>query len=505
MNSSHALDVWIWGGGRGIGRWMARFLPTAPGVRITAFDLSFPRDPPMPESVTRRVILEQGNALALGDEIGLGPPTDRILHLLAVPTTSIAAVARLILELDSTPTLAYLTSVQGDAAVALSAVIPGAQKADPTYVFGLHPLFGPLVASPVGQVVSIALPEANPPPNVTRFLDALQAIGLRPSYFSPADHDKRMLYVQTLVHFLLIGFLDVVSQGEFQLEELFELQTPPFRVMSALAGRLVGSAPETYASIQEAPNAQAIRAEAISLLSSLDLAIAGGRAVEYLTNVRTRISGTAIQETVAASRALAESVQGLDLRLMQAKSSGEIVIAGNQTRSARHVGRVKKVDALSIDLERLSGRVANEDSEEPVAVDIGGNARANYARNGVQLPKSDVVTLAKRGLVLVDGLAAQKWIRDRCRYLSEDFTLTTDVAVQDYIFKYVLPAASAEISNVVLRDTYRRGTDQYRVTFTVDYRPDVDLVELCNGLETAARDAIGRPVKVAPATDRRLG
>jgi prephenate dehydrogenase len=65
------------------------------------------------------------------------------------------------------------------------------------------------------------------------------------------EHDEAMKYVQVLTHFTYLVFSGVMAKNEKQLRNLLDFRTPPFTILTAFAGRIIGSPHTTYVNIQK--------------------------------------------------------------------------------------------------------------------------------------------------------------------------------------------------------------------------------------------------------------
>lgn len=114
-------------------------------------------------------------------------------------------------------------------------------------VTGMHPLFGPLVASLSKQIIVFCSGRDN---CWTKFLKKLfEDSGAAVVFADPEKHDEQMAIVQALTHFINIAFSRAVQKNKnMKLLNLFS--TPVFRLQSILAGRVLGGNPELYADIE---------------------------------------------------------------------------------------------------------------------------------------------------------------------------------------------------------------------------------------------------------------
>lgn len=136
--------------------------------------------------------------------------------------------------------LADLTSIKESPLKAMLEVHSGP-------VVGLHPMFGPDVASFAKQVVVYS--DGRGSEQYQWLLDQIGIWGAH-LYAAPAGkHDHAMSLIQALRHFTSFAYGVHLAQEAPDLELLLDLSSPIYRLELAMVGRLFAQNPELYADI----------------------------------------------------------------------------------------------------------------------------------------------------------------------------------------------------------------------------------------------------------------
>ncbi|QOI53685.1 bifunctional chorismate mutase/prephenate dehydrogenase [Rouxiella badensis] len=114
-------------------------------------------------------------------------------------------------------------------------------------VVGLHPMFGPDVASLAKQVVVYC--DGREPEAYQWLLEQLQVWGARLHKISAVEHDQNMSFVQALRHFATFAYGMHLSEENVEIEQLLALSSPIYRLELAMVGRLFAQDPQLYADI----------------------------------------------------------------------------------------------------------------------------------------------------------------------------------------------------------------------------------------------------------------
>lgn len=171
---------------------------------------------------------------------------DRILTnadvvIVSVPiANTLETIERLKPYLTENMLLADLTSVKREPLAKMLEVHHGA-------VVGLHPMFGPDIASMAKQVVVRC--DGRFPERYEWLLEQIQIWGAKIYQTDAADHDHNMTYVQALRHFSTFANGLHLSRQPVNLANLLALSSPIYRLELAMIGRLFAQDAELYADI----------------------------------------------------------------------------------------------------------------------------------------------------------------------------------------------------------------------------------------------------------------
>lgn len=153
---------------------------------------------------------------------------------------TLAVIERLQPYLTEQMLLADLTSVKRQPLEKMLQVHQGA-------VLGLHPMFGPDIASMAKQVVVRC--DGRYPEKYQWLLDQIQIWGAKIYQVDASEHDKSMTYIQALRHFSTFANGLHLSKQPVELAQLLALSSPIYRLELAMIGRLFAQDAELYADI----------------------------------------------------------------------------------------------------------------------------------------------------------------------------------------------------------------------------------------------------------------
>lgn len=114
-------------------------------------------------------------------------------------------------------------------------------------VLGLHPMFGPDVASLVKQVI-VTVP-ARQAQRSAPLVEQFKLWGAKICQCEAAEHDRLMAIIQALRHFTTYAYGLFLSSLKPDLKELLELSSPIYRLELMMVGRLFAQDPRLYADI----------------------------------------------------------------------------------------------------------------------------------------------------------------------------------------------------------------------------------------------------------------
>ncbi|MBY5949240.1 bifunctional chorismate mutase/prephenate dehydrogenase [Photobacterium rosenbergii] len=136
--------------------------------------------------------------------------------------------------------LADLTSVKSGPLQAMLEVHRGP-------VVGLHPMFGPDIASLAKQVVAYC--DGRNPESYQWLLEQIQIWGATLNRISAIEHDEGMTLIQALRHFTSFAYGVHLAEEDPKLEQLMSLSSPIYRLELAMVGRLFAQDAQLYADI----------------------------------------------------------------------------------------------------------------------------------------------------------------------------------------------------------------------------------------------------------------
>lgn len=165
--------------------------------------------------------------------------TDVVIVCVPINQT-LATIERLKPYLTENMLLTDLTSVKRQPLEKMLEVHQGA-------VVGLHPMFGPDIASMAKQVVVRC--DGRYPERYQWLLEQIQMWGAKIFQVEAAEHDHSMTYIQALRHFATFAFGLHLSKQPVNLANLLALSSPIYRLELAMIGRLFAQDGGLYADI----------------------------------------------------------------------------------------------------------------------------------------------------------------------------------------------------------------------------------------------------------------
>ncbi|MFB2859303.1 bifunctional chorismate mutase/prephenate dehydrogenase [Aeromonas hydrophila] len=173
------------------------------------------------------------------------PRADEILHgaglvMVAVPIDVTCEVIDRLGNLPENCLLVDVTSVKSEPLAHMLAVHQGP-------VLGLHPMFGPDVASLAKQVIVCC--QGREPAASQWLLEQMTIWGARLQQVEAKAHDEAMTFIQALRHFATFAYGWHLSRERANIDRLLALSSPIYRLELAMVGRLFAQDPHLYADI----------------------------------------------------------------------------------------------------------------------------------------------------------------------------------------------------------------------------------------------------------------
>jgi chorismate mutase/prephenate dehydrogenase len=162
--------------------------------------------------------------------------------VVAVPMDAAVPVAQTLApQLRPDQLLCDINSLKRDVCAAMAAACPGE-------VVGLHPMFGPTVATLRRQKV-VWCP-VRPGPLAAWWREELGRMGAELVDTDPGTHDRMMAVVQVLVHYSTLVMGDALRRTGVDLQQSLAFTSPIYRLELAFVGRLFTQDPDLYAEIE---------------------------------------------------------------------------------------------------------------------------------------------------------------------------------------------------------------------------------------------------------------
>ena len=166
---------------------------------------------------------------------------DADVVIISVPiANTLEVIVRLKPYLTENMLLADLTSVKRAPLEKMLEVHHGA-------VVGLHPMFGPDVASMAKQIIACC--DGRFSERYQWLLQQIQMWGVKIYHVDATEHDHHMTYIQALRHFSTFVYGLYLSQQPVDLDKLLALSSPIYRLELVMVGRLFAQDAALYADI----------------------------------------------------------------------------------------------------------------------------------------------------------------------------------------------------------------------------------------------------------------
>lgn len=165
---------------------------------------------------------------------------DAGLVVVAVPIAQTVTVIQQLPKLPSNCLLVDLTSIKAEPLKAMLTAHKGP-------VLGLHPMFGPDVASLAKQVIIYS--EGRDGNAFDWLLTQMHIWGARLQPASAQEHDQAMSFIQALRHFTSFAYGAHLCAEQANVAQLLSLSSPIYRLELAMVGRLFAQDANLYADI----------------------------------------------------------------------------------------------------------------------------------------------------------------------------------------------------------------------------------------------------------------
>lgn len=381
------------GAGGGMGRWLCtHLLSRYPWSRVTLLDIDpavYALGSVFTSAGVETATLDSGfrakDAAGRPLELDLGRASSAVW--LAVPQSRLPTVAGALLPRLSSDSVVFDIS---SAKLSALATLQGLRSDLP--IVGVHPLFGPTVASLDGQEV-VVCPAAGAPDAHEWLVRLVSSVGAIAKVTNAEQHDLVMAYVQAATHHALVTFADVLAHSGLSIEnDLWEFRTPVFETLLGLAARTISPSQQaTTASIQLMNGGSLIAPQFESARARLRAAVDSDQLDEllrYLEDVRGAFGGTFFAQLQEASRFSVASAQRTRVLLAEGLRTGRVVALEHRSgeKSRTVVGVVEKLDVAFVTVREL---MAGPKGRAVLLTPVG---RSNARALGVGIPRRQPVT-----------------------------------------------------------------------------------------------------------------
>lgn len=441
------LRIHILGGGKGMGFWLATKL-FHEKCEVVVIDVNARALEDVPEGVVRVNIETDGEPRVLAKRI---PPGSVLL--IATPMQSFPDVARdWVQNLNLGTLVVQCASVQTEGENHIRPVVPMG-----CHYLGMHPLFGANVSSPAGQIIALIGFNAAIPIH-KQFHDLIESHQTFITLTNASEHDAAMLFVQSLTHFVLLSFAKTLAKEDRRFESLSSFRTPPFRFLTAFAGRLLKISPGTVMGIQAGELVGNLRRRFLEHAHQLHEDIESHRAspgelMKVFEEVRVGYSGSEVDEAATTSSLAVDGIERFDTLLYRYRESGEVFCFRHRDNGRVVLARIERIDPDEI---VLNENIVKPPGSERVAIPYNEPARKNYEKQGIRFPKRPPIRVKKRKITLLSQSELNKWRMDNTLWIPMTNVFQNTAGFRSMDIENLLPKFIPGVISCKFLDSYQR-------------------------------------------------
>lgn len=478
---AHSLHVI--GGGGGIGRWLIDRVFASTG-NIYCYDTNNKALETLAPAVTRCQLRDESGYSHYSEYF---QPKD--VFLLVVPFTVFeATVTELIPLLKPGSLVVTLSSIQADPINILRKHVP------PESTFcGCHPLFGPTVSSPVGQLVAMTnFNDEHPQHQALRA--QLEASGLIVTTLDPIEHDRYMSYVQALAHFTLLGFAATLGKDGVHPSDLLKVRTPNFHFLYAFASRVIKLSPTTTGSIQTTPDASRIRTSMLETLTALHAqfesvaktAESTAECAKIIERLREPLTGAEVDEGAELSTMAAESLQDFEDVLYKYKKNASPFVFRQRTTAQLRVVRITDITHDEIRFKEATNLV-ERDGKTYFATALSNVAQQNYQSMGLNI-RTLIRVMKKRNVKLLDREELDAFYHNAVLPIVIDHNFSNTNGMKAEFFENWLPFVVQGLWRCEFRSSFRQRGEVETITLRLAFNPNISRDDLVGRVRSAVED-----------------
>ena len=469
------MGIHVFGAATGIGRWLITRC-TDNSEKIYAYDINPKVVNEYQDKNVKACHLNKEDCINgdyLRHSIGFVNANDWVF--VAIPEKYLEEFCLLLAKhLPDNCIVAVMTSRQAEPVKLVSQIVKQAS------VCGLHPLFGPTVASPHGQIIALCY-NGNPNPKFDNLRSFFDKFGITVSILLPEEHDLYMGYVQALTHFVFLSFFSTVTCSGYNWNELMKVKTPPFQFLAAFSSRLLMGTPATYASIQNSDSARDIRENFLKLANELHIKLSRESQKEredVIGEIRNPFSGTLLDELSQFSITAVAAVQDRERYFFDVMQKKEVIVFKTKNTNRYRVGFVEKIGPTYIEFNEILTRIKNSSGNKRVPIPINSIAIESYRQDGIKINMRRNTQVKKGNIVLLPKEECMRWIEDNILSVSRLISVHNPMDLAEEIFEKWVPTFVPGVKKCFFVEAHKKRGEVSRVKLAISIDPSTSISEI---------------------------
>jgi prephenate dehydrogenase len=476
MNQTHIV-----GGGGGTGRWLAEQI-FHNSEAIFCYDISSKSLESLPNFISPCPLTDSNfSTYAANFQSG-----DFVI--LAIPQTELQlTLENLLPVMPSDILFVASTSTQRESLQLLRQHVPSTCA-----YLGFHTLFSPQVSSQAGQ--SAALIDFDSSKQLhQQFRSVVERSELQISTLTVDEHDNYMANIQALTHFIAYSFEAMIAASNIPLSDLLKLKTPNFQFFHAISCRIIKLPILTTGSIQFTPEAKAVREAYISIISELSEQLSSSRTViecaSVLDQKRSPLSYADVDEGAETAAIAVNAWQSFEQILIRHKTSGELFFFRHRETKVLHIARITDVSHDSIKFIESTRRFFDKDGAlAAVAVGLIEQAKTNYKRVGIFLPKITSIEVRKRNIKPLNPSEVEGFYKERIKSISVKLKFRNPRDVKEDYVEELMPLAITGLWKCEFLENHRNRGKCAQIFINATFDPSINIDEAIEQLRLAIEE-----------------
>ncbi len=368
-----------------------------------------------------------------------------------------------------------MTSVQEKSSAVLKSMTPSS-----CVHLGCHPLFGPTVSSPVGQLAAlIDFTDRNS--QHKKFREYLSSKGIIATELSARDHDRHMAIIQALTHFSLFAFARSILEIGVHPSDLLKLKTPNFQFLYAFASRVLKISPGTTGAIQATADASELRSTFIRTATALHESFEQDRTESGCSQVvftlREPLTGAEVDEGAEIAAVAVDSIQRFEALIHKHCVTGAPFVFRHRTTNTLHVVRIVEIRAEEIRCEE-STKAIGKGKDNRLAIGLNTIARENYKTVGINLPLPKAYVTKKRNIKLMDADEFKEFYKNTIYPMTVVRNFLNEHAKTETYFEEWLPKLVKGLWSCECLEMYKKRGQNPRATLRLMFNPNTSRTEI---------------------------